>query len=51
MQDHQVGGHLPGHSDPVPDQLLIHVEQDVVRIPDSGKKQCVKKVGKGKGVK
>ncbi len=34
VQDHEVGSHLPGHCDPVPHQLLVHVEQHVVCIPE-----------------
>ena len=33
VQDHQVVGHVPGHRDLVPHQLLVHVEQHIVRIP------------------
>ncbi len=37
VQDHEVGGHLPGYSDPVSHKLLVHVEQYVVCIPSNKK--------------
>ena len=34
VQYHEIVGHLPGNSDPVLHQLLVHVEQHVVSVPE-----------------
>ena len=33
VEQHEAVPHLGGHGDPVGHELLVHVEEDVVRVP------------------